>query len=278
MWTMGVTVVSYSIFVYIPMFYGLIVSFFNWNPFQSVFDFVGWGNYAYVLKNPDFWNAIKNTCLFTIGSLILTIGTALVLAAVMQMIRRGAGFYRAVYFLPVISAMVASCMLWKFLFGYNDGFFNAALMQMGFVKVPWLQNPHIAMLCVIVVQAWKDVGYALILILAGINNIDPGICESAEIDGCSKLKQFILITMPLIKNTMTILIITKLIDYMQVYTPIKFITEGGPGKATETIAFYIFEEAFSLYNFGSASAVSFILFAIIFAFSLIQLKVNSGNT
>ncbi|MFZ2539821.1 MAG: sugar ABC transporter permease, partial [Oscillospiraceae bacterium] len=107
--------------------------------------------------------------------------------------------------------------------------------------------------------------------------IDPSIFESAEIDGCSKPKQFFFMTLPLLKNTMTILIVTKIIDYMQVYTPIKFITEGGPGTATQTMSFYIFEEAFSFYNFGSASAISFILFAIIFVLSIGQIKFNNKN-
>lgn len=275
--TMGFVIVTYGLFIFFPILYGLWTSFYNWNPFQSKFDFVGLGNYTYVIQSPDFWRSLINTVLFTLGSLIMTVGFSLLLAAMMQGVKKGMGFYRGAYFLPVISSMVATSMLWKFMFSYDDGLFNSLLMQMGFTKVPWLQDANIALPVLMVVQAWKDIGYALVLILAGINNIDPSIYESAEIDGASKPRQFFSITMPLIRNTMTILIITKLIDYMQVYTPVKFITEGGPGTSTWTMSFYIFEQAFTYYNFGFASAVSFLLFIIIFLLSLVQMRFDKES-
>lgn len=270
--TMGFVLVTYGLFIFFPIVYGLWTSFYNWNPFRSQFEFVGLGNYTYVIQSPDFWLSLRNTVLFTIGALIITVVFSLLLAAMMQGVKKGMGFYRGAYFLPVISSTVATSMLWKFMFRYDDGLFNALLMQMGLSKVPWLQDANVALPVLMFVQAWKDIGYALVLILAGINNIDPSIYESAEIDGASKLRQFFSITLPLIRNTMTILIITKLIDYMQVYTPVKFITGGGPGTSTWTMSFYIFEQAFTYYNFGFASAVSFLLFAIIFVLSLIQMR------
>lgn len=275
--TMGFVIVVYSLFVFFPILYGLWTSFYNWNPFQSKFDFVGLGNYTYVIESPEFWTALVNTLLFTLGSMVLTVGFALLLAAMMQGVKKGMGFYRGAYFLPVISSVVATSMLWKFMLSYDNGLFNSFLMQMGFSKIPWLQDSHIALPILMVVEAWKDIGYALVLILAGINSIDPSIYESADIDGASKPRQFFSITMPLIRNTMTILIITKLIDYMQIYTPVKFITEGGPGKSTWTLAFYIFEQAFTYYNFGMASAVSFLLFAIIFVLSLVQMRFDKES-
>ena len=275
--TMGFVIVVYGLFIFFPILYGLWTSFYNWNPFQSQFDFVGLGNYSYVTQSPEFWTALGNTFLFTIGCMVMTIGFSLLLAAMMQAVKRGIGFYRGAYFLPVISSMVATSMLWKFMFSYDDGLFNALLMQMGFTKIPWLQDVRVAMPALMVVQAWKDIGYALVLILSGINNIDSSIYESADIDGASKPRQFFFITIPLIRNTMTILIITKLIDYMQVYTPVKFITEGGPGKSTWTMSFYIFEQAFTYYNFGFASAVSFLLFIIIFFLSLIQIRFDKES-
>lgn len=274
LWTMTLVVVVYVVFVIFPICYGLFTSFFNWNPFQNVFKFVGFENYRYMLQNPKFWQAIANTLVFTLGSLVLTISLALLLAGLMHSAKKGISFYRGAYFMPVISSAVATSMLWKFMFGYDSGFFNSILMNLGMEKVPWLQNPKLAMLVLILVEAWKDIGYALVLILAGMNTIDPGIYESASIDGCSKPRQFFTITLPLIRNTMTILIITKLIDFMQIYTPIKFITEGGPGTSTQTIAFYIFEEAFTFYNFGSASSVSFLLFVMIFILSMVQIRVS----
>lgn len=275
--TITFVLVVYGVFVFFPILYGLWTSFYNWNPFQSKFDFVGLGNYAYVISSPDFWTAFINTIVFTLGSMILTVGLSLTLAAIMHGVKKGMGFYRGAYFLPVISSVVATSMLWKFMFSFDDGLLNAMLMNMGLQKVPWLQDKNIAMAALIMVEAWKDIGYALVLILAGINNINPSIYESAAIDGASKPRQFFSITMPLIRNTMTILMITKLIDYMQIYTPVKFITEGGPGRSTWTMAFYIFEEAFTYYNFGYASAVSFLLFIIIFAMSLIQMRFDKGK-
>ncbi|MFZ2539727.1 MAG: sugar ABC transporter permease, partial [Oscillospiraceae bacterium] len=168
-WTMGFVVFMYSVFIIFPTIYGFVASFFNWNPFQNIFDFVGFQNYTYVLKSPDFWEALWNTVYFTFGSLLLTVVIGLLLAAMIHAVSRGKGFYRGAYFLPVISSMVAACMLWKFLYGYDDGLFNSILMSLGLGKVPWLQNPNIALPAIMVVQAWKDIGYALVLLLAGIN-------------------------------------------------------------------------------------------------------------
>lgn len=276
-WTMSLMIIFYGLFVFFPIGYGFWTSFYNWNPFQNIFEFVGFGNYSYVLKNAEFWNALATTIWFTAGSLILTVFFGLLLAALIHSVKKGTSFYRGTYFLPVISSAVATSMLWKFMFNYDSGLFNTILMNLGFGKVPWLQNSTLALISLMFAEAWKDVGYALVLILAGINNIDPSIYESAAIDGCNKVKQFFHITLPLIKNTMTILIITKLIDYMQIYTPIKFITGGGPGTSTQTMAFYIFEQGFTFYNFGSASAISFLLFAIIFVFSMIQMRTSRSK-
>lgn len=273
-WTMLVVVLVYGVFVYFPIGYGLFTSFFNWNPFRNIFDFVGLGNYTTVLSQPGFWHACLVTLLFTLGSLVLTVGFALLLAGLMQPLKRGIGVYRGIYFMPVIASSVATGMLWNFIFSYNSGLANSILMELGLTKVPWLQNSTLALIVLIFVEAWKDVGYALVLVLAGINNIDASVYESAAIDGCGKVRQFFSITLPLIRNTMTILVITKIIDFMQIYTPIKFITEGGPGTSTQTISFYIFEQAFTFYNFGSASAISFILFLIIFALSLFQFRMG----
>lgn len=275
--TMTFVVVVYGIFVFFPIIYGFITSFFNWNPFNKTAEFVGFGNYSYVVHSPEFWTALVNTIIYTLGTMVLTIGIALLLAAIMHGVKKGMGFYRGIFFLPVISSAVATCILWKFIFNYDNGLLNSILMHLGFNKVPWLMNSKIALAALIFVGAWKDIGYALVLILAGINNIDPTIYESAAIDGASKVRQFFSITMPLIRNTMTILIISKLVDYMQVYTSIKFITSGGPGKKTWTMAFYIYEQAFSYYNFGYASAVSFLLFFVIFIMSLVQLKMDSKS-
>lgn len=271
---MLVVVLVYGVFVYFPIGYGLFTSFFNWNPFRNIFDFVGFGNYTTVLSQPGFWHACLVTLLFTLGSLVLTVGFALLLAGLMQPLKRGIGVYRGIYFMPVIASSVATGMLWNFIFSYNSGLVNSILMELGLTKVPWLQNSALALIVLIFVEAWKDVGYALVLVLAGINNIDARVYESAAIDGCGKVRQFFSITLPLIRNTMTILVITKIIDFMQIYTPIKFITEGGPGTSTQTISFYIFEQAFTFYNFGSASAISFILFLIIFALSLFQFRMG----
>lgn len=274
-WSMGLLVMMYGLFVYVPMVIGFVSSFFLWNPFQKIFEFTGFQNYLHILKNEDFWHSLGNTVYFTAGALILTVGFGLLISAMIHSLKRGSGFYRGMFFLPVVTSMVAAALLWKFLYNTDNGMFNAVLMKLGLSKIPWLQDSTIALPAIMVVQSWKDIGYAVVLILAGINTIDPTIYESAEIDGCSKTKQFLYITMPLIRNSLTVLLITKLIDYMQVYTPIYFMTQGGPGKATQSITFYIYQEAFTYYNYGSASAISFILFAVIFVFSLLQLRISS---
>lgn len=274
---MTYTILAYGVFVIFPILCGVAVSFFNWNPFKGKFKFVGLGNYQYVLQKEEFWQAVLNTLVYTLGTMVLTVGFSLLLAAVLQNLKKGVGIYRGIYFLPVVSSGVATAMLWKFMYNYHDGLFNGMLVAVGLERVPWLTDARIAMAAIIIMSAWKDIGYAMVLILAGMNDIDRSLYESASIDGCGRAKQFFYITFPLLRNIMTVVVITRIIDYMQVYTPVKFITSGGPGKATQTMAFYVYEEAFTYFNFGSAAAVSMVLFVIIFVISMIQMRITQGK-
>ena len=250
------------------------MSFYLWKPFHGIKEFIGIENYLYQFQNPLFWKSLFNTLYFTAGALILTVVLGSLISGLIHFQTRGEGFYRAIYFLPVVTSMVAAALVWKFMYHSESGLFNSILMKMGFARVSFLQDVKLVMPSLIIVQAWKDLGYAIVLLLAGMNEVDKSLYESSYIDGANKMKQFIFITMPLTKRTMTILIITKIIDYMQVFTPVFFMTQGGPGTETHTITFNIYKDAFEYRNFGSASSVSFLLFAIIFVFSMMQLTIN----
>ena len=261
-------------FFYIPIFSVLGGSFFRWNPLKNQMIYTGLDNWKRVFKSELFWSSLWRTILFmTIATFFrITLGLLLSSALFSKLIKHKS-LYRVLYYLPTITPMVAVAFVWKFIFAPRIGLLN----QMLGTNINWLFDGKYAMAAILILTIWKDFGYSVIMLLGGLYSLPKDCFESAEIDGASSWQRFLYLTLPLLKPTIIFVVITSIISYFQTYIPVMVLTQGGPGTRTYLVSYLIYEEAFSKYNFGYASALSFILFIFIAILTGISFRV-SGNS
>jgi multiple sugar transport system permease protein len=181
-------------------------------------------------------------------------------------------FFRATYFLPVVTSWVAVSLVWKWLYNPNYGLINYLLSLIGISGPQWLTDSHTAMLGIIFTSSWKDIGFVMVLFLGGLQTISPSYYEASSIDGATKFREFWSITLPLLTPTTFFVTIISLINSFQVFDQVMIMTEGGPGGATTVMVQNIYNHAFRYFEMGYASAMSWALFIVIFIFTLIQMK------
>jgi multiple sugar transport system permease protein len=268
-----VLVAFYLLFFVTPIVYGLVGSFHQWNPFIGKMKPVGISNYVDVLRNPYYLAAVVNTGIFTLWTVFATIALALALAVVIESVQgRTKVIYRTVYYLPVMTSMVAASLVWRWIYDPSVGILNAALEGVGLPTFGWLKDAHLALTSIGIMTVWKSLGYAAVIYIAGLQGIPRMYYEAAEIDGASRFRVFRSVTMPLLQPTTLFLLVISFIGRLQEFAQMFVMTKGGPAYATTTIAYYIYTEAFENFKFGTASAISFLLFLVIFVVSLAQLK------
>ncbi|MBP3040313.1 sugar ABC transporter permease [Bacillaceae bacterium Marseille-Q3522] len=263
--------IGFLIFIGAPIVSSLAISFTNWDLVGSM-SFIGIDNYSRLLQDPEFWQAFKNTFLFIIGYLPIVMILGLGCALLLNQKIRFRTFFRATYFLPVVTSWVAVSLVWKWLYNPNYGLINYFLSLIGVEGPQWLTDPNTAMLGIVLTSAWKDIGFVMVLFLGGLQNISPSYYEAASIDGADKFRQFFSITLPLLTPTTFFVTIISLINSFQVFDQVMIMTEGGPGGATTVLVQNIYNYAFRYFDMGYASAMSWTLFIIIFIFTLIQMK------
>ena len=181
--------------------------------------------------------------------------------------------FRLLYYLPVVTPLSIAAVIWQWIYHPQMGLLNAALSTFGVAPRNWLGDPKIAMFSVIIVAIWAGLGYKMVIFLAALQGIPESYYEAAMIDGANKLDLFRHITLPLLRPTTLYVFITSLISSFQVFGLVNVLTGGGPLDATNVLVMHIYRRAFSDYQFGEASAMSFVLFAIILVFTLVQWKV-----
>ena len=261
-----------SVFFFVPVFMAISGSFYDWNPLAGTRNYIGFENYKRMFSSNIFWVALKNTIYFASVAVIGKTALGLLFALMIHAIIKGKGFYRSIYFLPVITPTVAVAIIWKWVYHPRVGILNAFLMMFGINGQAWLSNSSLAMPSILAMTVWKDVGYAIIIFTAALLNLPKPIYEAAEIDGSSKFQAFRYITLPLLKPTFMFVFITSVISYFQTFTQIFIMTKGGPGISTFTLSYLVYHEGFRNYNFGYASAVALILFVLVLVVTIIQLK------
>ena len=225
--------------------------------------FVGLGNYLGLMQNPLFWQALGNTFYFVVVgvplSIALSLGAALLLHS-----RLGAfkPFFRTAYFAPVVTTVVAVAVVWRYLFHTRYGLVNWALAGIGIEPVDWLGDPDWAMPTIILFAVWKNFGYNMIIFLAGLQAIPEDLYEAARIDGASRWRQFLHVTLPMLGPVMLMVAILTLSGYFQLFAEPYVMTQGGPLQSTVSVLYLMYEEGFKWWNLGNASAVAFTLFVI----------------
>ncbi|OQA46162.1 MAG: Lactose transport system permease protein LacF [Chloroflexi bacterium ADurb.Bin325] len=274
--------VFYLVWVGIPMIYTFIMSFYDWNPLSVTQTFVGAGNYLEALtRDPLFKRVLINTAYYTVVTVPIGLILALVVAVMVNSLPRFIGLFRAIYFLPVVTSVVATSIIWRWLYQSRFGLINQ-LIGMVLVdtlhlpinpSIPWLTSRTLAMPAVMAMSIWKGLGFTMVLFLAGLTSIPSVYYEAAKIDGAGVWQLFRHITIPLLQPTMIFVLATGIIGGMQVFAPMYVMTQGGPANMTKPFVYHLYEKAFTLYRFGYASSLAFILFAIIMFFVFLQFQV-----
>jgi len=259
------------IFTYLPVFASLGLSFSYWNLLGTP-RFIGLENYANVLNDPLFWKSFGTTWWFVLWSGVLEVAIALVLAVWLNRAIRGQTFFRTAYFLPFITPMVSVALVWGWLYDPSYGMFNWLLQQAHLIgkPIPWLYDPKTALWAVIILRVWKDIGYNIVIFLAGLQAVPPSLYESANLDGASGWRTFWLVTLPMITPTLFFVSIMTLINGFQAFDSVYLLTQGGPEHSTELLVYWMFKNAFEFYKIGPASAIAYILFVVILLLTLGQ--------
>lgn len=266
-----VMVIYFTIFLVVPIGIAFAGSFHEWNPLSGTYNFLGLANYIEVFTSGLFGKSMLNTLIFSVVVIFFRVGLGLAIAyAIYSTLVTHKSFFRAVYYMPVVTPMVAVAFVWKFMYNPQIGTIN----QIFGLDVNWLMNPKTALLAVMIMTIWKDFGYAVVMYMAGLYSLPADALEAAKVDGASAWQTFRYITLPLLKPMTLFVVITSIISYIQAYVQILIMTEGGPGTATYLASYIIYDEAFVKYNFGYASALSFVLFVITAVFTWLSFRVS----
>lgn len=266
-----VMVIYFTIFLVVPIGIAFAGSFHEWNPLSGTYNFLGLANYIEVFTSGLFGKSILNTLIFSVVVIFFRVGLGLAIAyAIYSTLVKHKSFFRAVYYMPVVTPMVAVAFVWKFMYNPQIGTIN----QIFGLDVNWLMDPKTALLAVMIMTIWKDFGYAVVMYMAGLYSLPADALEAAKVDGASAWQTFRYITLPLLKPMTLFVVITSIISYIQAYVQILIMTEGGPGTATYLASYIIYDEAFVKYNFGYASALSFVLFVITAVFTWLSFRVS----
>jgi alpha-1,4-digalacturonate transport system permease protein len=260
----------FVIFIIIPAIYNFYLSLFK-TSFDKPPEFVGLDNFIYLFQRDDFfWRALSNLVIFVIGDVGLILILSLSIALLLNEDIRWRGFFRSVFFYPVLLSPVVVALIWRWFLNTQYGLLNNLLRAVGIPPQPWLLRPDLAMLWVILVHVWATVGFFALILLAGLQAIPPVLYEAALVDGATRWRSFWHITLPLLAPTIFVVFILSMIRSFEVFDHIYALTGGGPGTATMMIVQYIYRTGFEMNQFGLASAASLVLFIIIFSLTLLQ--------
>jgi multiple sugar transport system permease protein len=257
-----------------PMVASLGLSFLKWDLLRPP-RLIGLDNFANVFADPDFQAAVGHTLVFIVGYLPLVYGGGLLLALALNQRLRGLSFFRAAYFLPVVTSWVVVALMWKWLLNPDSGMVNFALGLVGIKGPGWWTDPAWAMPSVILASVWKDLGFVMVILLAGLQAIPEDYYEAASVDGANRWARFRNITLPLLSPASFFVLVISLINSFQVFDQVWVMTNGGPAGASSVVVEQIVRHAFSYSQMGYASAMSWLLFVVILAVTAVQFRLQT---
>ena len=271
------------VFFFLPVAASLLLSVTDFdlygiaNPANT--RFVGFDNYARLLKTPDFWLALRNTFYFAfVGgplTIAVSLGAALLLSSKLV---RFKSFFRTIYFTPFVTTLVAVSIVWKYLYHTRYGLFNYALGAIGIEPIDWLGDPTWAMPAIILMAVWKSFGYNMLIFIAGLQAIPEDLYDAAEIDGASAVRRFFSITLPMLAPTLVFVSVITMIGYFQLFAEPYVMTQGGPLRSTTSVVLLMYEEGFRWWRMGYAAAIAFVLFIVILLATLVQFRLQKERT
>ncbi|MBX7213313.1 MAG: sugar ABC transporter permease [Thermoflexales bacterium] len=271
------SLVILSLFTYYPVLNAAWLSLFRWRIMRGEPSFIGLANYGTLFESADFWQAIGNTIVFTVGSIPPGMALALFVALLLNRPLRGLPLFRAAFFIPTITSLVAVSVVWQWIYHPDVGLANAVLNALGLESVRWLNEPRSAMPALIILGIWRGLGYNVIIYLAGLQDIPAHLYEAARIDGANRWQLLRYITWPLLAPTSFFILIIAVINSFQSFTQVHVMTQGGPVGSTTVIVYYLYQQAFQQFNMGYGSAIAMVLFAIILVLTVIQFRLLGGK-
>lgn len=284
LWAYGFIAIPLLFFLAVrigPTLFAFWVSFHNWDPIALRRPFVGLDNYQRMQHDEVFWRSLRNTWLYVIIGVPVSLAISLIIALGLQRLTRYVGFYRVLYFAPYVTSLVAVGWVWRWMYMPN-GLFNQALNWVGLGPVKWLGGPDTALYAILITTIWQGLGFQIIIFLAGLESIPAVYTEAASIDGAGPWQRFRDVTIPMLNPTLVFLIVTGVINYLQVFTQIRAMSNsgtGGPLNSTISIVLYVYQQAFQALpsRMGYASAMTVVLFLMILLITIVQLRVLSRN-
>ena len=264
-------------FLVLPICAALLLSFTDFDIYALAnldnLRFVGLNNYVDVLKTPLFWKSLANTVWFVVLALPLSLATSLGAALLLNSpLARFKGIYRTALFAPVVTTVVAVAIIWRYLFHTRYGLINYALGLVGIGPIDWLGDPHWAMPALVLFAVWKNFGYNMIILLAALQAIPQDLYEAARIDGASRRRQFWHITLPGLLPVLLLVAVITIAGYFQLFAEPYVMTRGEPLQSTVSVLYFMYEEGFKWWNLGRASAIAFLLFALILLVTRVLLR------
>lgn len=260
-----------------PTFSSFYISFTDWDIVSSEKQFIGLENYQKMVNDPVFLKTLVNTFRYVIFGLPVTLVLSFIIAYNLNKIKRGLGLYRTLYFIPYMTSLVAVSWVWRWLYQPLPlGFFNNLLSFFGLAQQPFLQSTSQALPSILAPTIWAEIGFQVIIFLAGLKGIPELLYEAADIDGADNRQKLFKITIPLLRPTIIFLVVMGTIKYLRIFTQVYTMTyqgEGGPLNSTKPLVLYIYNNAFRSFDMGYASAMTVVLFVLILCITLIQLKV-----
>ena len=268
----GPNLLLFATFTYWPLLYNLYLSFVRWNFLRPTKPFVGLDNYIDVFTNRQFWAIVGNTVTFAVWSVGLTLLLGLALALLINQPLRYRNMARAVLFSPVIMSGAVVAVVWSYIFDPRYGLLDQLLGFVGLNSPDWLNSPTWAMPAVIIVYVWKNLGYAVVIYLAGLQGIPRELYDAARVDGAGAWARFWNVTLPGLSPVAFFLSVTSILATFQSFDIVKVLTNGGPANATSTLILYLYELGFVSYDAGEAGVVAVVLFLIMLVLTLIQVR------
>ena len=278
-WFVAPALLVITVFLFVPVLASALLSLTDFDLYAiahpSQLRFVGLANYGRLVHDARFWRALRNTLYFVLAggplSIAVSLGAALLVNA---RLARWRPFFRTVLFLPVVTTLVAVAVVWRDLYHPRHGLLNHLLAAAGLGAVDWLGDPRWAMPAIILMAVWKNFGFNMIIFVAGLQAIPERLYEAARLDGASAWQQLRDVTLPMLAPTLFFVAVITMIGYFQLFAEPYVMTQGGPAGSTESVVLLMYEEGFRWWNMGYGAAIAFVLFGIILALTLVQLRLR----
>lgn len=277
------SMVGFLVIAAIPFVLSFAISFTSWSGIKGLeifspqfwqSNFIGLENYQKILKSKEFWVSLLHVGYYMVLYIPLMLVTSLSIAMLLNKPRKGSAFFRLLFYIPVLTSWVAGAIIWKWVLDPQYGILNDILARIGITGPAWLQDKNWAMFGIVLASVWKDMGFYGLIFLGGLKNINPIYYEAAQLDGAGRMQRFWKITLPMLTPMVFFVLIISLINSFMLFPQVMIMTNAGPAGATQVIVERIYKYGFSYYKMGYASALSWLLFLIVFLFTYLQQKLQ----